>query len=626
LRSVLIPVLVAAVCYGLGLLCMWEVWKTRVPFDDYLEVLIFFAFGILFGLIGGVALGRAFWSDYVRSRRGITFVLPLAVLNVVVFILLGAPLPTQNVDPSTLWMSMVLPVLAAFLVALNAYLLGLLLVPGRRGPSRERGFRWMVPLYASILAGIIIGFQSGIWRMGTVPLEPWKEPGPPRRRMTLEEAAQDADTWFPPEITLNESDPKWVAFHAPAREAVEIMPGRGVVEATGPVATIGDRELKILGYAIHPPRFEESEEIPGEPGSTRFVKHESGPTAFWAPDGTALDGLPSYESEFGAWNTWEYQCKFCLSVPEGWGISAVHRPTLQQIPWGEPRGGGMSSLRKDILWTQHTFSLPVPSPVELRLGIFDTEKKGYTMPAREGEELVLERNRLKLVKILPWAHTSTGGGVGNTLRLGRPAGEETENGSVSGPCTTAMFYCIEPQGVEIEAVLRSGESVRRTQWISTEMWLGCKFKVKMDDIREFRILEEPEVFEVVFHLPEIKGFPAENDGVTNRLDILYPRVFFNGSPSAGTPFRLPTNRDRFFRSVLFRRFVPERAPFLAAVPAGEEEEPVTYENITVREILDLYYPGRWWVSGGRVYATSDRFGPIVSKVKEAAREVFGGRQ
>jgi hypothetical protein len=260
--------------------------------------------------------------------------------------------------------------------------------------------------------------------------------------------------------------------------------------------------------------------------------------------------------------------------------------------------------------------------VELRLGVYSGEEKVSTIPAREGETLTLNRNRLILVKLLPWRHVSTGGGVGDTIRLGRPAG----NGGrpVSGPdsFTTAVFYCLEPQALEIHAILDSGETAERGMFTSTEGWLCCRFNADVDRIREFRVLEERDVFEVVFHLPEIRGLPPENEGVTNRLDIRYPHVEVELYDAFSGIDEAEVNLQIFLRTVLRSRFDSEEKT--THYGSGDPDAPpAEYENTTVRELLDIYFPHRWWVASGRVHITRDRFGPIVWKVKEAWKEICG---
>jgi hypothetical protein len=162
---------------------------------------------------------------------------------------------------------------------------------------------------------------------------------------------------------------------------------------------------------------------------------------------------------------------------------------------------------------------------------------------------------------------------------------------------------MKPPFLGVEAVLDSGKTVRSTKRLYSGGWFAPMFRVGMEKIREFRIREEPEAFEVVFHLSEIKGFPPENKDVTNRLDMFYPRLMVQDPPiSSG-------------HSALGGRL------------GGEFHRPhgltthVIHEDVTVRDILNIYYPERWWVSDGQVRTTRERFGPIVYKVKEAVRQL-----
>jgi hypothetical protein len=137
----------------------------------------------------------------------------------------------------------------------------------------------------------------------------------------------------------------------------------------------------------------------------------------------------------------------------------------------------------------------------------------------------------------------------------------------------------------------------------------------MSRIKEFRILEELGGTEVLFHIPEMKGLPPENKGVTDLLNIIIPRVTLPAAESDSAPTGI-------LGSLLRDRFIPEQVQSARrAGRDGAELKSITHVDRTVRELLDYYYPGRWWISDGRVCTTMDRFGPIGWRVKTAVREV-----
>jgi len=271
-----------------------------------------------------------------------------------------------------------------------------------------------------------------------------------------------------------------------------------------------------------------------------------------------------------------------------------------------------------ILWSKHALRPPVPSPVDLRLRFFDDEPGGFAIPPREGERRTLDRNRVVLVKVLPWKYAFWKL-VGDALPLVRLRGGDTGQPPGAESFSTAVFYCLRPESLEVEAVLHSGETARLDRGEKFRGWLSGVFDAGIDEIREYRIREEPGVREIVFHLPKIRGLPPENEGVTNRLDIQFPPVLLDRSSGYGRGGSPMGYQSQWFMSeALGLRFLQDHRHSNSTRRIVADSE---HRGIAVRDALDYFFPNRWWVSEGRVRTTRECFGPIVWKVKEAVREL-----
>jgi hypothetical protein len=210
---------------------------------------------------------------------------------------------------------------------------------------------------------------------------------------------------------------------------------------------------------------------------------------FWSPDGTRLSELPGFRIESPWLSPWLPTYQFVFSLSEGLTPCRVDSPRSRQILSGRAAAGNFS-VEPPFLRSEGRIHLLVPGPVEVRFSVFTGAKKAHTMPARAGEMLEVNGNRLLLVGMYPWRETAIGGG-NETLRLCVPDEEDEERSTPENPVTTAVFCGVLREGVTVQAVLHDGSIETGDRRDTGFPWFYCQPEAEMDEIKEFRILEEP---------------------------------------------------------------------------------------------------------------------------------------
>jgi hypothetical protein len=602
--------------YVLGLLFLSGAWKMADMSDQELGVIIFFVLGIVSGVMSGIFLGQAL---YLRLRLKPGSLVPfaaLAILNVIVFALLGKP--TAVVDPGfgDLLVNALCLVGAPVLLAANAYLLGFFFLPGRQRISGTRRMILIPILYGSLALGILLGWNIGLWQRGRVPIELLEQPQQLPRKYTIQEAIREFDKEFPPNIEVDESKPGVVALSASPeiafqsiRNHIDFHSKRRVIEASGSVAIVNGERVEIRGSMTFAGENLRKPEGTAEDGGKRRSRGRPFPGLVYSDwEKEEFAGLPGFPTRFTSHYPWAYTCAFLVLGPENFAMSDLNTPELRPPGGGEVIGrtwtGGGGSW-----WTEHALRIPMGGPAQLRLPMYDRkDRMEHTIPAREGETLSTATNRVLLAGIYPWQEYGIGWSR-NELELSGPDGDNGGRGSPAEPGTTIVLYSLAPRALAVKAVLRSGQTMVGPRRMTEGRWSVYRISAQKEEIEKLIILGEPAGFEVVFHIPELQGLPPKNDDITDRLDISLPEVSFTG-----------TRQDTavaLLASILSGRFRPERGSVAEQVPGH-------YENITIRDLLDLCYPRRWWVKNGVVHTTNNRLGPILWRVKEALRELREG--
>jgi hypothetical protein len=278
-----------------------------------------------------------------------------------------------------------------------------------------------------------------------------------------------------------------------------------------------------------------------------------------------------------------------------------------ELPEGfsPPPAGKYRLVGRDVTEASGEFKVPA-----ILLYRVMTRREERVMPLREGQILRLGDSRLFLAKILPFRTDTTAYEGNASMKIG-DSRRAFRDGSGMPPTTTVIFYCIGSWGLEAEALLSPGESPVRGLRGSTYTWIEWMFEVKPERIESLRIQKEREDIEIIFRVPELNA--AERVEIPNSLDILIP-----GRILESEDFRMyPT---LFLEAVLGDRFEMEKDS-TGSVPVANWS---TDDESTIREILNRLFPGRWWVSGGKVRTTRDRFGGLMWKVRQAVGELTGG--
>jgi hypothetical protein len=589
----------------LGVVFVSASWVGNLPVDA-VRILVLFGCGVLSGLGAGVFLGREVRHS-LNTERGIRAILSLALLTLVVFMLPAEPSSASRAYEGEIALNAFSIGWVACLLAADVYLLGFFLFPGPfevRGPKR---FLLGVPLYGSLVAGIYLGSRADLWQRGTVPFGKYTM----RKGATgvsLKDAVESLEDSFPPDATVELNGREIILPSVPYRgvplrsRPLEVTAqGRTievqlplfsrvveVIEATGPVVTAQGRRFEFHGYEVSPPYRDQVE------------RHGMTPT-IWNLSGEPVGELPTLDhpqpagsSSAAGWDSCYPWCTVVVSFPE-----KADPRELRLIQY--PGGYECKTIQKakSSVLTEQTFLVPLPicETVELRVEARAPDRKEYLIPAQEGSTLVLDTNRLFLARIYPWA----------LERIVHAEGAVKRRTSAPDERTTAVFLCGLGEWLgelEVDAVLDDG-GIAEGRAIRRGFWLVSEFQVTRDRIRSFRVREPRGIVEIRWRIPKLQGMPPGNENCTNVLDLRFPYLDFSAVGAA--------NVDRFLQEILQNGFQSEGWP--------EEVSPVPHEKVTLRDILNYYYPGRWWVSDGRVYTTQCRFGPIVWKVSEAIREL-----
>jgi len=554
-----------------------------------------FLTGILLTMTGGFLVGSLCRACLSRGKLAFVLVTPLALLNLGAFAFLGKPVPMNFLGDVDVLAGAGPVCLAAFFTGINGYLIGNLMLPKRlKIPSGTRIWL-MFLLYGSIFAGGFIGFHLDIWRMGTVPFSQQQDDSTPGPEWTWQEALATLEQPFPPECSADQTAEAEITLSGPTSKTPRYSTVREVINATGPVVTVQDQRFEVHGYAMIPPSPRSRE------------KHGLSPT-YWRLDGRpwrngddTAPGVPNpADVEFPTGKDdqrWHYSISFVVSLPE-----KIRNPrfSLTQFPQ-YMRGMAFSDGTNDRFNVETArVQFPIAHPAEFWIRGFLGQEKEYSLPAREGTTLRLGYNRVLLARLYPWPYS----------RVVPPSSfvfdnfDYDEEVAQSKPHTTAVFFwqlARMADGVRLEAILDDGKTVEPVV-IHFGQWWVCDFSLDMSRIDHFRIQEIPGQVEVRFPIPKLRGLPPQNEDCKDKLDLWYPFLAF----SQGRTFH--SEPQRFLRDVL--GYDPDSSPDLQA-------ETITYENITVRELLDSHYPQRWWIRDGQIHATQYRWGTLVRKVNAA---------
>jgi hypothetical protein len=282
-----------------------------------------------------------------------------------------------------------------------------------------------------------------------------------------------------------------------------------------------------------------------------------------------------------------------------------------------------------VYQTDHVVGIwqpPIPGPVEVRVE-FGSASPYVASVTRDATGTVLDtpRNRYVFAGLIPswysfirshpkWRRTVNprAQGVPQPTVLPQDRQETLEASlhetawDVGSEKTTAVFLVAIPEVTadsRILAVLEDGSERYDTHPRFRGSVMTATWWAKREEIREIRIVEPGEVIEVRFRVEEIPFYPPENREIHNLLDLKLPPLRF------GKPDQI----SRYLSSVLIPQLKSQETPPLKQ-PSGELEE-----GMTVRGLLDRYYPMHWYVDKNRVHLGAAGFGGLAENVVTAIR-------
>lgn len=134
----------------------------------------------------------------------------------------------------------------------------------------------------------------------------------------------------------------------------------------------------------------------------------------------------------------------------------------------------------------------------------------------------------------------------------------------------------EPKRFTLEVELQDGRVLRNRLYNRSKPVQILSFMVAPEEIRSATLLRSPYVAHVTFPLGPHPALPAVNRGVRNVLDLTYPTLHL---PDTKTVHEFV---GRVLGSWFDRNVNPQRDP-----------GPQYLEDVTVREVLEMYYPEEW---------------------------------
>jgi hypothetical protein len=155
--------------------------------------------------------------------------------------------------------------------------------------------------------------------------------------------------------------------------------------------------------------------------------------------------------------------------------------------------------------------------------------------------------------------------------------------------------------LRVQAVTCEGESLEGLWLLPAHNVALFEFECTPEEIESFRIEVLPNLALVRIPIPDLKGFPEANRGLTDLLDMQIPLVEI-GSQNDVYAFLNNTLSARTTKGII-------------ASPA--DSAPRVWRDFTVREFLDHYYPGRWRVKDGKVNAGGSGSNTVLGKVMRA---------